>query len=347
VTDRATLRRQFVAAAGWHDAEVTALPGDASFRRYFRLTRPGASAMLMDAPPPQEDVRPFQRIARLLLELDLSAPRILAADLEAGFLLLEDFGDATYTRLLAGGGAEAGLYRIAGDTLAALHRRFDPAAATGIAPYDDAVFLREASLLPDWFLPEAMGTPTEDALRTDYLDRWAAVLPLARAVPETLVLRDYHVDNLMLLPDRQGPRACGLLDFQDALIGPVTYDIVSLIEDARRDVAPDVAAAVRARYLDAFPGIDPEAFGRSLAILGAQRHAKVIGIFCRLMRRDGKPVYLRHLPRLWRLLERSLAHPDLATVRDWFAATIPAAARGIPASFGVTRFGVASLGVKG
>ena len=331
MSEREGKRLAFIAAAGWADATITALPGDASFRRYFRLAGHQGRTMLMDAPPPQEDVRPFQMIAAILAELDFSAPDIHAADPEAGFLLLEDLGDSTYTRLIAAGHDEAALYRLAGDTLAALHDRFEPARDRAVPPYSDAVFLREAALLTDWYLPEIAGAATPEAVRDDYLTRWAEVLQHARDVPASLVLRDYHIDNLMLLPDRDGVRACGLLDFQDALIGPVTYDIVSLIEDARRDVTPEVVDAVVERYLAAHPEIDRAAFERSLAILGAQRHAKVIGIFCRLMRRDGKPVYLKHLPRLWRLLERQLAHPVLAPLRDWFDTTIPPMLRGIPA----------------
>ena len=334
MTDRGILREAFIATSGWAGAAVVPLQGDASFRRYFRLSGPGGRAMLMDAPPPQEDVRPFQNIAAILAGLDLSAPLIHAADAQAGFLLLEDLGDATYTRLIAAGHDEAALYRLAGDTIATLHDRFALANTDSVAPYDDAVFLREAALLADWYLPEVNGSPTRDSVREDYLARWAAILPNARNVPESLILRDYHIDNLMLLPDRPGVRACGLLDFQDALIGPVTYDIGSLIEDARRDVSPAVADAVIERYLSARAAIDRDAFARSVAILGAQRHAKVIGIFCRLMRRDGKPVYLKHLPRLWRLLERQLAHPALAPIRDWFDTTIPSVLRGIPAGLG-------------
>ena len=329
MTPREHQRQEFIDAAGWAGARIDALPGDASFRRYFRLHAPASTAMLMDAPPPQEDVRPFQKVAGILHRIGLSAPEIYAADPEAGFLLLEDLGDATYTRLIAAGHGEQELYQLAADTLVTLHQRFAAAEHEPMPPYDDAVLLREAALLPDWFLPEITGEPTPEVLRTDYLARWQVVLPQAREVPESLVLRDYHIDNLMLLENRPGVRACGLLDFQDALIGPVTYDLVSLIEDARRDVSPATATAVLDRYLDAFPEIEQEPFERSLAILAAQRHAKVIGIFCRLMRRDGKPVYLRHLPRLWWMLEHRLTHPALAGVKDWIDAYVPAAARGI------------------
>ena len=159
---------------------------------------------------------------------------------------------------------------------------------------------------------------------------WRALFPLARRVPATLVLRDYHVDNLMRVPNRAGLLACGLLDFQDAVLGPSSYDLVSLLEDARRDIAPDLAQRMKRRYLDAFPAIDRAAFDASSAVLGAQRHAKVIGIFTRLKVRDDKPQYLSHIPRVWRLLERGLAHPDLAPIARWFDAHIPPSSRRVP-----------------
>jgi N-acetylmuramate 1-kinase len=284
----------------------------------------------MDAPPPHEDVRPFLAIARLLQALGFSAPAILAEDVAAGLLLLEDFGDATYTRLLAQGAAEEPLYALAVDLLVALHRDFDPAVAAHVPPYDDARLLNEAALLVDWYLPAVTGKPTAPALREEYLALWRRLLPLARAVPESLVLRDYHVDNLMLLSDREGVAACGLLDFQDAVIGPVTYDLVSLLEDARRDVPPELAAAMRARYLEAFPGLDRAAFDASYAVLGAQRNCKIVGIFTRLWQRDGKPQYLAHIPRVWRLIEGDVAHPDLAPLAAWLDRHIPADLRRSP-----------------
>jgi len=330
VTERERRRAEFLAGAGWATAQRHPLPSDASFRSYHRLEDAGRRAMLMDAPPPQEDVRPFCRVASLLHRLDYSAPNILAADIEGGFLLLEDLGDGTYTRLLDRGADERALYGLAIDLLADLHARFDPAASHGLAEYDDRKLLDEAALLVDWFMPAASGSAVPDALRADYLGLWAAALPVARSVPAGLVLRDYHIDNLMHLPDRTGLAACGLLDFQDAVIGPISYDLISLIEDARRDVSPPLAEALWQRYLAARPRIDPAALRSSAAVIGAQRHAKIVGIFCRLARRDGKPDYLKHLPRVWRLLQNSLDHPALAPLAQWFDRHIPAASRGIP-----------------
>jgi N-acetylmuramate 1-kinase len=330
MAERAGRIADFLAAAGWGHAARRTLAGDASFRRYDRLEAPPFRAVLMDAPPPQEDVRPFLAVARLLRGLGLSAPGILAEDIEAGLLLLEDFGDATYTRLLAEGAAEEPLYALAVDLLVALHRDFATAAATHVPPYDEARLLTEAALLVDWFLPAITGRPTDPALRQDYLDLWRGLLPVARALPDSLVLRDYHVDNLMLLDGRDGIAACGLLDFQDAVIGPVTYDLVSLLEDARRDVPPALAAAMRARYLAAFPALDRDAFAASYAVMGAQRNCKIVGIFTRLWKRDGKPQYLPHIPRVWRLIEGDLAHPALEPVKAWLDRHIPPSLRRSP-----------------
>lgn len=334
--DRSQEIEAFLRSAGWETAEQDPLDGDASFRRYIRLRRKGESAMLMDAPPPQENVAPFHLIDHCLCALGLSAPRILAADQARGFLLLDDFGDRTFTRALAEGADEPELYRLATDVLIALQQRWaahEPQPAErSIPPYDESRLLEEAVLLTDWYMPELHGRPAGAALRESYLEEWRKVLPKAFQVPETLVLRDYHVDNLMLLADRKGIAACGLLDFQDAVIGPASYDLASLIADARRDVSPAVAAEMTDRFLQAFPAIDPEGFQRSLAILTAQRSAKIIGIFTRLFRRDGKPGYLKHIPRTWRLLEQALVHPELSALRQWFDKELPAAERIAPAA---------------
>jgi aminoglycoside/choline kinase family phosphotransferase len=330
VVDRRQLIAAFLDAGGWGAAKLTPLAGDASFRRYSRLAYNGASAMLMDAPPPKEDVRPFVAIDQTLRELGFSAPAILASDIEAGLLLLEDFGDDTYTRLLAKGADEKALYTLAIDVLIGLHQGFKPASAAALPPYDDNRLLTEASLLVDWYLPAVTGAATAAAVRESYLDLWRGLLPRARAVPSSLVLRDYHVDNLMRLPGKSGLAECGLLDFQDAVFGPVTYDLVSLLEDARREIAPVLVAAMYQRYLAAFPALDRDAVAASYCVLGAQRHCKVIGIFTRLDRRDGKPRYLAHIPHLWRLLDGDLQHPALAPLKEWLDCHIPRALRVTP-----------------
>jgi len=323
---RETLIAEFLDKAGWGRADRKVLAADASFRRYDRLHLDGKPAVLMDAPPPKEDVRPFLKIARHLVGLGYSAPQILAEDVEAGLLLIEDLGDATFTRLLAGGAAEAPLYEMANELLIDLHRQPIP---DGVPAYDRDKLLTEASLLTDWTAP-ALGIDLDYAAKCAYLAAWSEVLPLARGVPDTLVLRDFHVDNLMRVEGRSGLSACGLLDFQDALIGPITYDLVSLFEDARRDIDPAVRGAGRQRYLDAFPALDADAFDASWACLAAQRHAKVVGIFTRLCRRDGKPGYLRHIPRVWRLLEEAAEHPGMKPVKAWLDSHIPADKREAP-----------------
>jgi N-acetylmuramate 1-kinase len=330
MAERDDLIAHFLRAAGWGGAARGKLAGDASFRRYDRLRHEDRSAVLMDAPPAHEDVRPFLRIARLLHSLGLSAPRVVAEDVAAGLLLLEDFGDRTYTRLLADGADEAQLYTLAVDALIALHRRFDLAAAGDIPPYDETRLLNEAALLVDWYLPAIRGQPTPAPLRHDYLQVWRGVLPFIAGAPATLVLRDYHVDNLMLLDGRDGIASVGLLDFQDAVIGPASYDVVSLLEDARRDVSPALASAMIERYLAAFPALDYDGFAASYAVLGAQRSAKIVGIFTRLLKRDGKGQYLQHIPRVWRLIEQDVQHAALAPVAAWLERHIPRAARRIP-----------------
>ncbi len=330
--DRSCAIDEFLNSHGWGDADRSPLAGDASFRRYERVLRDnGTGAVLMDAPPPQEDVRPFVRIARHLLQLGLSAPRILAADEEQGFLLLEDLGDDTYTRLLSSGYDEHALYELATDALIHLHKRPpNDAVPHGVEDYGEARLLEEADRLINWYLPLVEAPSLPDHARTAYENIWKQILPHAWSVPSSLVLFDYHVDNLLLLPDRDGPAACGLLDFQDGVRGPVTYDLMSLLEDARRDIDPALVAAMKTRYLAAFPTIERNAFDASWAVMAAQRHVRVIGTFARLKLRDGKPLYLKHMPRLWRYMEDCLSHPVLEPLKHWLDEHVPPAQRQMP-----------------
>jgi aminoglycoside/choline kinase family phosphotransferase len=326
--ERGQVIADFLAGVGWGGIAPAPLAADASFRRYFRLADASRRAVLMDAPPPQEDVRPYIHVAGLLRGHGLSAPEIYAEDRGQGLLLIEDFGDDTYTRLLADGGDEATLYSLAIDTLVALQRSVT--APPGLPPYDEAALIAEATLLTDWYAPAVLGTALSPDAREDYVALWSAALPLAALPGPTLVLRDYHVDNLMLLPGRPGVRGCGLLDFQDALCGPASYDLASLLEDARRDVPAALREAMTERYLAALPQVDSGAFRRSAAILAAQRNAKIIGIFTRLARRDDKPQYLGHIPRVWRLLEGDLQEPALRGIAGWLDRHLPPAVRRAP-----------------
>ena len=268
----------FLAEHGWADAERRTLADDASFRRYDRITESTRTAVLMDAPPAKEDVRPFLNVATALHELGLSAPKILAERPEDGLLLLEDFGDNTYTRVLnESPDQEEALYMLAADLLIALHKRF--ASKQTLPRYDDALLTIEANLLIDWYLPAITGAPIADTLRQEYEALWQALFAQIRDIPETLVLRDYHVDNLVWLPGRSGIAACGLLDFQDAVLGPTAYDLVSLLEDARRDVPPALAQQAVAHYLAAFPDVVYHEAARVLSLPNAAP-PKGVGRIC-------------------------------------------------------------------
>jgi N-acetylmuramate 1-kinase len=324
----------FLAANGWGNARIEPLAADASFRSYWRLSRGHERVVLMDAPPPHEDVAAYVAVADLLRGFGLSAPAVWTVDRTRGFLLIEDFGDDTYTRLLARGSDERTLYTLAIDALTALQQRA-AAGPVDLPPYDEARLIEEAALLVDWYLPAVAGRPPSAMARDDYLGLWRAVLPLAsEGFAPTLVLRDFHIDNLMLLPDRDGVRACGLLDFQDAVVGAPAYDLVSLLEDARRDVPEPLRRAMTEHYLAGLPDRDRSAFARSAAILAAQRNCKIIGIFTRLWKRDGKPVYLGHIPRLWRLVDGDLRHPALGGIARWFDRHLPVELRRIPQPIG-------------
>jgi aminoglycoside/choline kinase family phosphotransferase len=319
---RARLRADFVRSAGWGDAGERLLAGDASFRTYYRLSRPRASAVVMDAPPPQENVQPFVRIGRHLIGLGLSAPVVAAVDEDNGFLLLEDLGDDTYARVLAAGGDALELYRRATDVLVAIHRAGTAALLPELQDYTGEALVDAAMLLPEWYLPAAAGRDASDEDLATYREAWRACLAGLPAMPDTLLLRDYHTDNLLWLPARPGVKACGLLDFQDALRGHPAYDLASLLEDARRDVPDDVQTACKAHYI-AETGVPARDFAAGFALMAAQRHARIIGLFIRLLKRDGKAEYLSHLPRVWRQFELTLRHDALEPLRTWVDRLLP------------------------
>jgi N-acetylmuramate 1-kinase len=295
----------FLARHGYGGAVRTVLAGDASARRYERLRGGPEPAILMHCPP-QISVEPFLHVATWLHRWRLSAPQVRAADAESGHVLLEDLGDDLFSRVLAQGGDEHALYAAAVDLLVFLQGCPPP---EGLPAYDDAWLLREAALVTEWYAP--------DAPADDYRAIWQDLLPHVRVGADGFVYVDYHADNLLWLPGREGHAKIGLLDFQDARLGPPAYDLVSLLEDARRDVPPDLADAMTLRYLAARPELDGQAFRAAYAVLGAQRNAKILGLFSRLARRDGKPAYLALLPRVAGHLKRDLEHPLLAPLRAW------------------------------
>ncbi len=312
----------FLAAHGWGEAEISPLAGDASFRRYFRVRRvDGALAVLMDAPPPHEDPRPFVAAARWLVEAGLTAPAILAHDADRGLLLIDDFGDARLRETVdAAPEREAELYALAVDLLVHLHGQ---PAMPGLKPHGLDQWLDELELFPEWYCP-ALDLPVD---RDGYRAAWRAVLaPVAAdGLGPVTVLRDYHAENIMLVAGRGGIHHLGLLDFQDAVAGHPAYDLASVLEDARRDVTPAIERAMLERYMHN-TGQGPD-FKKAYWVLAAQRNSRILGVFTRLWQRDGKRHYTAFQPRMWGLLERNLAHAALAPVRDWFERNLPPAKR--------------------
>jgi N-acetylmuramate 1-kinase len=307
----------FLAAHGWEGAEIRPLAGDASFRRYFRVHRGNETAVLMDAPPPHEDPRPFVAVAEWLAHAGLSAPRIIAADYECGLLLLDDFGDRRLRETLDETPEhEHILYEQATDLLVHLHAL---PAMPGLRRHDLDEWLGELALFTEWYCPTLGLEVDSDAYRQAWIEVLAPVA--ADGLGPVTVLRDYHAENIMLVPEREGIRHFGLLDFQDALAGHPAYDLASVLEDARRDVSPSVERDMLARYIAATGS--PPGFERAYWALAAQRNTRIIGVFTRLWKRDNKPHYTQYQPRMWGLLERDLAYPSLAPVRAWFDANVP------------------------
>ena len=311
----------FLAACGWGEARIEPLAGDASFRRYFRVIEEGRPAVLMDAPPPHEDPRPFIAVAEWLASVGLTAPKIIARDLDLGLLLLGDLGDDRLREALDDDpGREQELYRLATDLLVQLHGH---PPMPGLPPHGLDQWLDELMLFPDWYAP-ALGLEVD---RDSYRAAWTELLgPVASdGLGPVTVLRDYHAENVMLVAGRDGVAHLGLLDFQDALAGHPAYDLASVLEDARRDVPPELERAMIDRYRAATS--NGAGFEQAYWALAAQRNTRIIGVFVRLWKRDGKPQYRSFQPRMWDLLERDLAQPGLESVRAWFDANVPSAMR--------------------
>ncbi|MFD2741271.1 aminoglycoside phosphotransferase family protein [Sulfitobacter aestuarii] len=315
MTIRQQQAQQFLAKTGWQAARRHPVVGDASRRSYQRLQRDnGETAILMDAPPDSgEDVTPFIAIAEYLLAQGFSAPRILAADREQGFLLLEDLGDALFARLMAEQPErQTELYRCAIDVLQALDQCPLPEL-----PHCDADWLTGMTApVFDFYAREAEAS--KDAFREVFH-------PLAQRLDDTdkiLILRDYHAENLLLQHGREGAAKVGLLDFQDALIGHPAYDLVSILQDARRDVPAALETEMIAYFLEGSRR-DYDGFHAAYALLGAQRNLRILGIFARLCQQDGKPQYIDLIPRVWTYLQRNLTHPALANLAAFLAPLLP------------------------
>ena len=327
--ERQAQYRTFLHQRGLDPRSLSPLIQDASFRRYFRLSDTDRPILLMDAPLELENVGQFAKIARHLTAVGLKAPEIIDFDQEYGLLLLEDFGDDTFTRLIASGTDDTSLYPLAVDVLIALHSHPD-AAAIDLPLYDRNLFIQEALLLTDWYAPVIRNNPTSAEMRHSYISIWQEILDSLPEPAHSLVLRDFHVDNLMRVPPGIGISGCGLLDFQDAVIGPMAYDLVSLLEDARRDINPNLVVSMIQRYHEAMPLLEVENFRRWYHVLGAQRHCKVAGIFLRLLLRDGKSDYVRHIPRVIHLLEQKFDVPELLPLRQWLDFWLPERNQSLP-----------------
>lgn len=336
---------------------VRYLQGDASTRAYARIETGGTSHVLMDAPrmpdgPPvigglpysriahlAEDVRPFVAIGRGLAAIGMPVPEIRSVDLERGFVLLEDLGDLSFGKALEQGIAQAELWGAAVDTLLALRARplpLDLPVGDGtswrLPRFDRAALEIELKLILDWYWPEMMGAPAPAALVEEFLALWRPHLDRLMAEPAGLFLRDYHSPNLFWRPERATGDRLAFIDFQDALAEPYALDLVSLLQDARIDVPVTLEESLKARYIAEVaarePGFDKERFLTTYAIFGAQRNTRLIGLWVRLLRRDGKPGYLRHMPRTWDYLARNLRHPSLGALDAWYERTFPAEIRG-------------------
>ena len=336
---------------------ISALPGDASTRRYYRISRNGHSAILMDQPQaaetptcppsatPQErqalgynavarlaggDCARFIAAARFLRVQGIAAPDIYADDVARGFVLIEDLGDDLYTDALGDGADEATLYGAAVDAIALMQRAPAPDELSPGSPlhaFDLSARLAEVDLMTEWFMPLALGRAASPDETEEHRALWSAALENGKSLLPVFVHRDYHAQNLFWLPARTGTARVGIIDFQDAVAGDRSYDLISLIEDARRDVAPELATAMKERYLATMSAqgceLEREIWSAEAAVTAAQRNAKIAGIFARLAKRDRKPRYLAHLPRVWNHLERDLSHPVLSLLRTWYDRTIP------------------------
>lgn len=296
------------------NCRIIAMDGDASLRSYCRVFAGNKSYILMDSSLDPESMRSFLKVGSVLLEF-YSAPKVIAVDSQNHLALLEDLGEASYTSLLGGDKKqESELYKNAVELLVDLHGRH---IDVQFDSYSKNLLLDEAVLLVDWYYPLIMGKEISKNLRREYIDLWLEVFSKVRLQKKCLVLRDYHADNLIWLQYRSGLKKVGLLDFQDAVMGSVAYDLVSLLEDARRDVSPQVASEMIDLYIDG-TRVDRESFVADYNILGAQRNSKILGIFARKFVQDRDLRYLAFLPRVLSYLCNDLKHLELSSMMEWF-----------------------------
>ncbi len=313
--------QSFLKRNGLENGELTWLNGDASMRRYARIQKDRETYILMDSPQ-SEHPREFSIVDKILVKNGFSAPVIYDEDLANGLILLEDFGNDTYAQLLKQSDTcEQELYSAALDVLIKL-RHIPTIDIVNIPKYQERQMIDHLETFTDWFMPYVLNNKTRDAVKDDFIRIWKKLIPLALETRQGLILWDFHINNLMRL-NRPGVQTCGLLDFQDARIGPFSYDLVSLLEDARRPMKPDLRADLMNRYLRELPTDEQVSFMRSYHILAAKRHLRVLGFFVRLCQRDKKPGYLKHLPHVYGLLQEHLNEPYLKELKEWFLQTLP------------------------
>jgi hypothetical protein len=318
---REPLIKAFLENIGWAAAQRDTLVADASGRTYERLNLKSQNAILMNAPyEADEDVRPFISVGNLLADFGLSPPKILNQDIKNGFLLLEDFGNDIFADLCKSSPElEITMYDTAVSVLVNLHQNSAP---DNLLPYTQDVYLREAKLLIKWYMPAVIGKPVSDKISQEFDNITAETFSKISTGNQVLVMRDYHAENLMWLPNRIGIKKVGLLDFQDALAGHAAYDLVSLLEDARRDTSSELRKEMLKKYLSK-SNRNPENFITAYSLLGAQRNIKIIGIFARLALRDKKAHYVDLIPRVWEHLMRDLQHPACYKLMKWITANVP------------------------
>lgn len=325
--DRENLKLEFLNKNNLHKMERVKLKSDASFRTYERLKNPDSSFILMDAPPEKEQTVPFINMANFLRSSDFSAPEILAQDTDNGFLLLEDFGDHSFNNVLSGKSHlsseldEEQIYEKAIDVLISLHKV--SASSAIMSDYDDNLLLKESNLFLEWYVSVLNGEQIDQSVKKEFDLVLKHLFGLAKIFPNTTVLRDYHADNLMWLHDREGHRKVGLLDFQDAIIGSPVYDLVSLLEDLRRDVGEKTVEKMIQRYLKAFPQYSRKDFNTAYAVFGVQRNLKIVGFCARQATKYKNPHYLAMLPRVWKAIRNSLKHPLLFPLRTILHELLP------------------------
>lgn len=318
---REHLLQSFLSKTNWKKATRIPLASDASGRTYERLSLDSNCAILMNAPyATGEDVRPFITVTNILNDLNLSAPVIYHQDIQNGFLLLEDLGNDLFASICKKSPEMENLiYSAAVDLLLYLHEKPTPPS---LSKYDLKVYVREAKLLVEWYLPFALGRPISKEIIKEFdiiLNTTFSKIPSKNPV---LVMRDYHAENLIWLPKRLNVNKVGLLDYQDALVGHPAYDLVSLLEDARRDTTRELQDKMFKRYLSK-SNINSEEFISAYNLLGAQRNIKIMGIFARLSVRDKKSEYINLIPRVWKHLMNNLNHSECLELKKWININVP------------------------